>query len=309
MVNNIYWEVDLREILVVCNDAGGAEVISSWVRKHGSNYLFTYLLEGPAVAIFKRKMQGIEIIARETAFKNFSFYDFVLAGTGWASDLEKMAIKLAVECNISSAAYLDHWMEYRQRFELQGELFLPNEIWVGDIYAQHLVSEEFPLITVKLVPNLYLEEIAAEIIHLNRPHLNPVISILYVSEPTSVVAKKKYGDAHYYGYSEFEALENYLEYIGAQKMREVRIRIRPHPSEPPHKYYEIIAKFRLTCDIEESNGTTLIDDCAWADWVVGCQSMAMVIGVLAHKEVYSCIPNQGNDLILPYPEIKKLFQL
>ena len=301
-------ESGLEKILIVCNDAGGAEVISSWVRKRGSNYSFTYLLEGPAITIFSRKMQGIEIITRERAFQNFSFYDFVLAGTGWASDLEKMAIKLAVDCNIRSAAYLDHWMEYRQRFELQGKLVLPTEIWVGDIYAQHLASEEFPRVTIKLVPNLYMEEIAAEIISLNKPHFHSEARILYVSEPTSTVAKKKYGDANYYGYNEFEALENYLEYLGSEKMRELRIRIRSHPSEPPHKYDMIIAKFHSTYEIEESKGTSLIVDCAWADWVVGCQSMVMAIGVLAHKEVYSCIPNKGANLILPYPEIKKIFQ-
>jgi len=294
--------------LIVCNDAGGAEVISSWVRKHNNNYSFAYLLNGPASAIFKRKIQGIENLTQEWAFSHISCYDFILTGTGWASDLEKKAIKLANECNVNSAAYLDHWMEYKQRFELNGELVLPKEIWAGDIYAKRLASEVFPQSNIKLVPNLYLEEIVADIMRLDIQHPNSKIQVLYVSEPTSAVAKKKYADANYYGYSEFEALESYLEYLNSQKTRIERIRIRPHPSEPPHKYQQIIAKFCGDFEFEESQGTSLIDDCVWADWVVGCQSMAMVIGVLAHKEVYSCIPSQGAKLILPYPEIKKLFQ-
>ena len=46
----------------------------------------------------------------------------------------------------------------------------------------------------------------------------------------------------------------------------------------------------------------------WADWVVGCDSMALAIAVKAGKKVFSCIPAQGKALTIPFPQIIKLFQ-
>ena len=46
-------------ILIVSHDAGGAEVVSSWVRRH-PEYQFEFCLDGPAVEIFKRKIGTID---------------------------------------------------------------------------------------------------------------------------------------------------------------------------------------------------------------------------------------------------------
>ena len=42
-----------NNLAVVCNDAGGAEIISSWLKKN--NIFFKGVFTGPAREIFKKK--------------------------------------------------------------------------------------------------------------------------------------------------------------------------------------------------------------------------------------------------------------
>jgi hypothetical protein len=295
-------------LLVVSHDAGGAEVVSAWVRRH-PEYACTFLLAGPARSIFQRKTPGLEVATEEAVLSAAPEFDLVLTGTGWGSDLEKRAIAWAKPRGVRVASYLDHWVNYRERFILDGTLVLPDEIWAGDRYAYDLAGKIFPDCQVRLEPNLYFEEIREEL-HRHSAPPDPgraKIRILYVCEPTSETAREKHGDPRYWGYTEFEALDGYLQYMRDQATIIDRIRIRPHPAEPPGKYRSLLDRYRHTYDVEESQNCLLVADCAWADWIVGCQSMAMVVGVLAHKQVFSCIPAGGAPAALPFPEIVALF--
>ena len=119
-------------------------------------------------------------------------------------------------------------------------------------------------------------------------------------------AERKHGDPRYWGYTEFEALDAYLTYLN-NTSNKVAVIVRPHPAEPSSKYTAVIQKHQNALSIAESSGRTLAEDCAWADWVVGCDTLAMVIAVHAGRRVFSCIPKGGRQLSLPYPEIIQLF--
>lgn len=294
--------------MVVSHDAGGSEIISSWVAKHSSKHVFAFLLEGPAIAVFGRKLGSLTNQTRSSILSDLSTYSFILTGTSWASDLEKTIISLAKSQRIPCATYLDHWMDYRKRFESGGKLVLPDEIWVGDVHAYRVATETFTECRIKLESNLYFEEMVNKVRSFPTRSKCETVRILYVTEPTSVVAEQKYGDPTYFGYTEFEALDNYLRYLKSQATQVDTIRIRLHPSEPPGKYRSIVEQYAPFFSIEESRDNDLAVDCAWSDWMVGCQSMAMVIGVLSGKTVFSCTPHNGSAFILPYKEIKKLFQ-
>jgi hypothetical protein len=120
--------------------------------------------------------------------------------------------------------------------------------------------------------------------------------VLYVTEPTSAAAEAVTGDPRGWGYTETEALERYLEQAPGP------VRLRPHPSEPPEKYAGLVERHGL----ELSAGAPLAEDLAWADTVVGCDSMAMVVGLLAGRRVICAIPPGGRPLSLPFPEIERL---
>ena len=99
----------------------------------------------------------------------------------------------------------------------------------------------------------------------------------------------------------------FLKNISALGIQVDRIKIRPHPSENQNKYDWA----KKVCSLIKEIGSikSLIDDILEADVVVGCSSMAMVVGLLAKKRVISSIPPGGKACELPQVEIEHLQNL
>jgi hypothetical protein len=285
-------------ITVVSHDAGGAEILSSYVRQSGLDC--HYVLEGPARKIFERKLGSIEMSSLEQAIRQSAS---ILCGTSWQSDIEINAIKLARSLGKRSIAFLDHWVNYRDRFIRSGEIFLPDEIWVGDVMAESMAKEIFPHLPVTVVDDPYVQDIRRELtaIQTHRLPLHDSITILYVCEPVSAHALLQHGNAHFWGYVEEEALRYFLSNASALGKPIERILIRPHPSERAEKYSWAQHEFELP--IELGGLRTLLEEIVDSDFVVGCESMAMVVGLYAGKNVFSCIPPGGRTCVLPHTEI------
>jgi len=234
-----------------------------------------------------------------------------LTGTSWESELEKRSVFLAKTRGTRVASYIDHWVNYPERFMLNGEQILPDEIWVGDNEALYLANAHFPGKTIRLEPNLYLREILNEIASQGQADFgHDETRILYVCEPIKAHAKRHYGNEDYWGYNEYDAMHYFF---GQTKLVEgaqgaVVIRVRLHPSERRDKYDEIL-KCLDGHSVHLSFGTSLVEDCVWADRIVGCESMAMVVGLLAGREVYCSIPPGGKACSLPHRGIKTMAEL
>ncbi|NTW68479.1 MAG: hypothetical protein HGB23_01355 [Chlorobiaceae bacterium] len=288
-------------IAVVSHDAGGAEILSSYVRAQDLDVL--YVLDGPARTIFERKLGKIEIIALDEAIRKSTS---IICSTSWASDIEFNAIKLARTANKRSIAFLDHWVNYRDRFVRSAETVLPDEIWVGDVFAKNIAQEVFPDIAVTLVDNPYFKDVRKELLSNQscRPSSQDAISILYVCEPISRHALLRHGDARFWGYVEEDALRYFLSNTSVLGKPIERILIRAHPSENADKYSWVQNEFNLP--IEFGAIRTLSEEIAGCDVIVGCESMALVVGLLAGKKVISCIPPHGRACVLPHTEIIKI---
>ena len=296
------------EILIVSHDSGAAEIISAWVRRNPQNK-YSYILEGPAVKIFNRKIESIKNHVIEKLTQLLLGHDFVLTGTSWESDIEKKAIFIAKKKGKKSITFLDHWVNYPERFQFEGQQILPDEIWVGDEDALSLAKDTFHSQFIYLVPNPYFMDIREKISSMVFDvRSDNKLKILFIGEPISEHALKEQNDNRYFGYTELEALDNYLRHcrdtICSRKM--VEISIRQHPAEQKDKYKSITDKYR-DMSIVNSEKLTLLEDCCWTDWVVGCESMGLVIGLIAGRKVFSIIPKGGKDCGLPQKDIIHLF--
>ena len=65
-----------------------------------------------------------------------------MCSTGTSSDYEKKAMLLARKYNKKVITYLDHWVEYRERFMIRNKIFRPDEIWVSDKYAFKIAKKK-----------------------------------------------------------------------------------------------------------------------------------------------------------------------
>lgn len=288
-------------LCVVSHDAGGAEIISSYVRQQ--RLACNFVLAGPALKIFERKLGLIEQTSLDDALLQS---DRLLCGTSWQSDIEWRAIELARGLGKPSAAFLDHWVNYRERFVRDGEIHLPDEIWVGDALARDKAQALFPGIAIKLVDNPYFQDMRRDLESIKRSPKTDANAtrVLYVCEPLREHALREHGNERHWGYTEEDALRYFLTNLEVLKTPVEHIVLRPHPSEQPEKYDWAIREFGLP--IVRGGAKNLFEEVVDADVVVGCESMAMVVGLLAQRRVLSCIPPSGRPCVLPQAEIESL---
>lgn len=116
--------------------------------------------------------------------------------------------------------------------------------------------------------------------------------IIFLSEP--VIGKvKKY-------YDERKCLSFFLKNIHLLKLKFSKISIRPHPGEKKSKF-EWIKKYSNRIVI--SNKKHIFNDILENDIIVGINTVALVLGVMAKKKVISCIPTNKVKCYLPHKKI------
>ena len=143
-------------ITIVSKDAGGAEILSSWVKNNPGNY--RYYLSGPAKKIFKSKIGKFKISnLRECIFQS----DIILSSTG-TTRFEINALQKFRKHKKRTIVYLDHWVNYKERFLINNRLVKVDEIWVNDIYAYKEVKKIFKNIKIKK-RNYFIEEFLSSI--------------------------------------------------------------------------------------------------------------------------------------------------
>lgn len=287
-------------IAIVCHDAGGAELISSYVKKNKRNYIF--VLKGPAIKIFKNKLgKKIKLTNLKNAVKKA---DKLLCGSSVASKFELKAIiefKKKKKCTI---VFLDHWINYKKRFKYNDTIALPNSIWVADKFALNLCKLKFPKVNLTLKKNEYLIDLKEKIRKIKKYSIkNNNNTILYLSEPITEFSSRKKIFNNYKGTQEFKTFKYFIDNINVFKIKKYQIIFRTHPSEKIEKYYWIM---NLGLKIKFSKNTNLLSDIIKSKIIVGRQTMAMIVGLLANKKVISCIPPNEKRCCLPYKKIKEL---
>lgn len=295
------------QVAVVAHDAGGAEILSSLVRRMDADARsrYVFVLEGPARAIFSAKLGPVKQLPLSIAVQQSSW---VLCGSGWQSDLEVNAIALARAEGRRSAVFLDHWLNYPERFTRGGQVHLPDELWVGDEIALGVARAAFPQLPVTLVENPYFLDVRDEFRRRGpAPAPSGGLSVLFVCEPVREHALRQHGDERHWGYTEEDALRYFLDHADVLPQPIARIVVRRHPAEAPGKYAQLLSAYDLP--IEMSEGRSLFDDISDSHWVVGCNSMAMVVALESGRQVLSCIPPGGRACLLPQREIRSLRSL
>lgn len=262
------------------------------------------MLGGPAVEIFNRRLGEIESTDLEEAIASS---ELLLCGTSWQADLEWRAIRLAREMGKRSVAFLDHWVNYRERFVRAGVEHLPDEIWVGDRDAERMARECFPGIEVRFRENPYFADIRRQCRDADlrvSGARGSERTALFVAENISTHALVQWGDERSLGYTEFDAIDYFLTNRNSLGLPIGRVIVRPHPSDTPGKYDAV--RDAHSPLVQLSEGRTLVEEIADSDIVVGCESMAMVVALICNKIVVSCIPPQGRPCRLPQRSIMRM---
>jgi hypothetical protein len=270
-------------VAIAAHDAGAANIILAWVAAEGLGGCRA-VMAGPAAALWRARFGEAGLVANlEEAMAGAAA---LVSGTGWASDLEHEARRLARARGVWSVGVIDHWVNYRQRFERGGELALPDVIWVTDEHALEKARREIPEAPLEMKPNLYLAEQVAGAGP--RPENG---DLLFVSEPT----RDNWGRG---ALGEFQALDYLVALRDAATIPPaVRLRIRPHPSETPDKFDAWIAAHPGS---QLDRSADMAEALRGAGWVAGLQSVALVIADAAGRTAISALPPGAPECPLPH---------
>jgi len=273
------------KVAVVCNDAGGANIVISWLKNN--NFTMRPFMNGPARRLWEVAYPNEPILSSlEQAIDGA---DTLIAGTGWASDLEFEALQYAKLKNVYSISILDHWVNYEDRFVRRSITIHPNAIWVADKYAYALAHEAFPAVTITRIENAYIQSLISKLDNLIGD------GVLYIAEPI----RSEWNSGKDAEYEVLDYIKSNLKTLKIDK----QIVIRPHPSESPIKYLEYVKK---NIEFTLSKNNELSTDIAQAELVLGIESMALVVALEAGRRVVSCLPSWAPSCRLPHKGIAHL---
>jgi|CXWL01.1.fsa_nt_gi hypothetical protein len=280
-------------LAVVCHDAGACNVILPWLDQPGLE--LRAVMQGPAERLWHARWGGRALCsAVEEALEGAAL---LLSGTGWATDLEHDSRVLAQARGVKSAAVIDHWVNYPERFSRQGVVQWPDEFWVTDGDAQVLAQSHFPLRQVHRFDNPYLAE---QVRAIAPPPADD--AVLYVLEPM----RSDWGRGVA---GEWQALDYFMSHRAALGIAPgAPIWLRPHPSDAPGKYDAWLAA-RQDARVQLDRSATLAQAMAGCNWLAGCESYALALALAAGRRAVSTLPPWAPACRLPQAGLLHLKRL
>jgi hypothetical protein len=282
------------KVAVVAHDAGGAEILSSWIRRNQPDHVA--VLGGPASAIFKRKVPDISTSGMTEAIAQSKW---VLSGTGNA-DLEYQAIAASRKIGRYVVAFLDHWCGYQRRFIRNGKAIFPDEIWVGDEDALGLARQMFPQVKSKRFPNPYwIDEIEK---FNNLETFDCENALLFMSPYDHFYLDKRYPLTD--DWILRKVIEFFKESTKFPNVTSLTIRI--HPSERESKYVNFCYPGVV---IRHDHGEDLVASIARNRFVAGQNSMAQVIAKLCGRTSINVISDTYTGEEIPQKYVDHVVRL
>jgi len=286
-----------KPIGVVCKEAGGANLIASFVLNNPGNYIF--YLDQPAQDLFTNYLGKIENVTLETISVNCHQ---VIAGLG-INEFEFNAIDFLRSKSVRVCCYLDHWINFPERFQRLGRKIIPSEIWVSDRHAYSIVQNIFPQIQIQIKENYYLlnmrDRFESDRIGKQCETKSRKTKLLYLTEPIAREGEDPHGR---FKFDEFDALRNFFHRLQTFNDQNIEVRLRMHPSEIESKYASIQPKIEFSTSVN----TELIQDLIWADVVIGVDTYAMYVSDFLGIPTYTSAPDPDFQATIPSESILKL---
>jgi hypothetical protein len=294
-------------VAVCARDAGAASHLAAWLAPHRPK--LRPCLEGPARSLFTTRLGPLPQYSLEACLEGACL---LISGTGWSSDLEHNARALARQRGIPSVAVLDHWVNYRARFERSGEEVLPDQLWVADAEAQALAQATLPELPVLQLPNIWLTELTQGVANMRlRAPQQPAQRLLYLQEPyrepwTGGPWGQEPGEIQGLRYL-LEVLPQLAEdgWIAPPEELEALV-LRPHPSEPAGKYANLIEEAGLRWPLRLDKSGSLAGALAWCDAAFGCETQALVAAIKCNLPTFCTLPPWAPPCRLPHTELLRL---
>lgn len=270
------------KIGIVCNDAGGAQILSHWILNNFNNEYFFHL----------GKIAKEIFIENKISLKTFSLNDlidksdYVFTGTDYNSVKIIDTIKKCNKKNKKVYSFLDHWINYKFRFLSKSkELVLPYCIVVSDVFAKNLARKIFNC-KIRLIENFFLKK--AEQLKKKINNNN----ILYMSANSNMDYKK-------YHFNDDQILEKVLSKFDDKRYAGYNFIIRKHSSEKKSKYIKFLKKKLQFLSIKFDKKKKLTNSINNSRLVVGFDTYGLVVAKKMGRISINIKLNENYENIIP----------
>lgn len=283
--------LNATKIGVVAFDAGGGEQIS-WLLQELQQPILVHL-GGPARALFERSQLKYSTAEK---LEQVSNCDLIMTGSGWMTNLELSAIDLARKRGIPCLTILDHWINFRERFQRAGQNeVLPQFIGVTNSLALQKAQKIFPNNPIWLLPDF-------QIVHHRR-----ILSKITRQENNLLVVLEPPSHHPLDSLSPNNSIERLIEKSIAMKITKNMdsLIVRLHPSQS--HLSDLGFRADLYADeIKFSNYPSLLEDLTHSSIVVGISSYALYIASMCGLETYSSYEENKDHWTNHFPLIQRL---
>lgn len=285
-----------RRLLITACDAGSANVLSAALP--GWRGDFTLWTQGVA----SRKLAGtgipfeafpddadpFELMRTDAMRDRLAAFGAVLAGTSWGRTLDKAVVLAARDRGLPTAALIEHWTLYRERFStveegriVKADVYMTDQIWLMDDVARaDAVAAGLPAEKLVEVGQPYLESRRAQL--LGVPATAAADSVVFVSERIRDDFRK--GSPLYLGFDEYEAV---VQVAAAARAAGLKLIVKLHPQEPADKFDALLGGAPDVTVVKEADVEGLI---AGAAKIAGMVSMLLLEAALVRGDVISFMP-------------------
>lgn len=288
-----------RPIHVVTHDAGAAEHIYFWL----SELLSTGAIgreslriecSGPAKDILYHSFNELSNLIVQSSDQPVHAKS-LLAGSGWASDKEWLAIRAYRRRKLPAVVVIDHWVNYRQRMIRGGVAAEADQYWVVDDEAEKIARSIWAHKLVRQMPDIKMQKLVSSI----KPG-RPGQTLLYAAEPFEPGWTGRVG-------KEIEVLGFALSNIDKFETGHTNILVRPHPTEREEKYAQISTMYQ-SLPIQISRQESLAEVLSKASAVVAPDSSLLAVALELGLPAYCSLPRSMGKCRLPHTGIKYLYQ-
>jgi len=297
----------MKKIAIFAHDAGGSELLLELLKDslHVGEFRVFCIDGSPCYVLMidKKLTKYQETIepTKEFIFTALNKYapHLILYSTGWQNHFEYHFLAYAKKYNLPSVAFLDNWTNFRERFSYPDTNWQKN---FPDFIAAHdksskMVADSLDLKNVIIIKNYSLSK---QIEKYKKIDIKEENVLLYLSEPTSKVAKKTYGDSRYWGFDESDIYKNILKY--QKKLACNKIIVRLHPSDNSDIYKKINPNITIS-------SVSLEKDIARAKVIIGLDTSVLYLAFLLGKKAISYLPSKKRNFHIPIPKNNQIRNL
>jgi hypothetical protein len=297
-------------ILVLANDAGGANLLKSIIRIERALASWTVCTpkNSPASKVFEG-MNGLEHLLLEHCDSLDEILstrpDLLIFNPGW-NYFPREAIAGKKGLGFPIAALLDHWIDYEKRLHKEdADYFIVCDNLAFDTASSASLS---PILKLN---NYHFKEL--ENFDLKSENGMPnEKNLLFVSQTISLHNEIKLGidpGFTYLGLEEGKVIENLLENFDqiAAEFQITGIRFRLHPSETEFRHHELVNNFTsIPTSLEIPSSRSLAESAKDAGVIMGINSMAIYEAHILGRPAFAIRPLPSTSITIPIPESQKL---